>query len=237
METSAERLIMQDNKDISCMFSSIARKYDLANDIMSIGLHRYWKRKLVKTVLIADGYEVYDFCSGTGDVALLLSRKYGDRINLNCVDFSNRMLGLAELKIGSKKANYINCNITGLPLNDQSADVLVVSFGLRNINDLDGAITEIYRVLKYGAKVYILEFINIKPSLFNWSLRFYINKISPILGRLVTGIKEAFRYLPYSIKKYPDLETMSGKLINAGFKRVDNLRLFPGIVSIQIAIK
>jgi len=237
METSVEQLIKQDKEDISNMFNRVAQKYDLANDVMSLGLHRYWKRRLVNTIFIADGYEVYDFCSGTGDIAFLLSKKFGDCISLNCVDFSNHMLELGKFKVGSGTANYIYSDVTTLPLRDQSADVLIVSFGLRNINDLDGTIAEIYRILKDGAKVYILEFINIKPSLFNWPLRFYINKITPFLGRLVTGLRESYKYLPYSIKKYPNLEEVSDKLIYAGFKNVDYLRLFPGNVSIQIATK
>ncbi|MCL5985285.1 MAG: ubiquinone/menaquinone biosynthesis methyltransferase [Actinobacteria bacterium] len=237
MEISAEQLIKQDKEDISNMFNGVARRYDLANDVMSLGLHRYWKRRLVNTIFIADGYDVYDFCSGTGDIALLLSKKYDDQISLNCIDFSNQMLELAKFKVGSDTANYIYSDVTNLPFKDESADVLIVSFGLRNINDLDGAIAEIYRILKNGAKAYILEFMNIRPSVFNWPLRFYINKISPLLGRLVTGLKESYKYLPYSIEKYPNLEEVSDKLINAGFKKIDCLRLFPGNVSIQIAIK
>lgn len=237
MEISVRELIKQDKEDISSMFNGIAQRYDLANDVISLGLHRYWKRRLVNTIFIVDGYEVYDFCSGTGDIALLLFKKFGDCISLNCVDFSNNMLELGKLKVGSGSVNYIYYDVTNLVLKDNSADVLIISFGLRNINDLDKAITEIYRILKDGAKVYILEFVNIKPSLFNWPLRFYVNKIAPFLGWLITGLRESYKYLPYSIKKYPNLREVSGKLVSAGFKNVDCIRLFPGNVSIQIATK
>jgi len=237
METSAEQLIRQDKKDISSMFNKIAKRYDLANDIMSLGLHRYWKRRLVNTFFIDDGYEVCDLCSGTGDIALLLFKKFGSHINLKCVDFSDYMLELSRSKVKAGLVEFIHSDVTDLQLKNNSIDVLIISFGLRNINNLDGVISESYRILKEGARIYILEFINMEPSMLNWHLRFYVGKIAPFLGRLVTGLRESYKYMSYSISKYPSLEEVSDKLTDAGFKQVNCIKLFPGNVSIQIASK
>ena len=222
------------------MFARIARRYDVANHLLSGGVDTWWRRRLVATVNRHHFRDVLDLATGSGDVAFALSRKLPETTRITGMDFCQPMLDEAGIKqrTGGHYANIVFQQGDGmaLPLTDASFDAVTLSFGLRNMADRHKALLEINRVLRPGGRFYLLEFSQphrwFKPIYY-----FYLNHILPVFAGLVTGDRDAYDYLNCSIEGYPDYHTMTGEILTAGFKEVSVTRMTLGIVALHAAMK
>lgn len=226
---------------VQSMFTSIAHRYDLNNTLLSMGLHHSWKRLAVDLARVNPGDCVLDLCTGTGDLALVLSDKVGSSGRVFGVDLNKRMLEVGRGKIGKiQKSNItlLSGNAENLQFGGEVFSALTVAFGIRNVTHVPGALQEMYRVLKPGGRAVCLEFS--RPvfgplrSLYN----FYSFRLLPHIGRLVardqTGV---YDYLPASIRAFPDQESFRDLFLKAGFSEVTYRNLSGGIVAIHVALK
>lgn len=220
------------------VFDSVAPKYDLMNDLMSLGLHRAWK---AYTVLVADVHEgdsVLDIAGGTGDLALAFAKKAGASGRVVHTDINEAMLrtGRERLLDAGVALPTLVCDAEKLPFASDSFDVVSVAFGLRNMTHKDAALAEMNRVLKPGGKLLVLEFSKVaKPleKLYDW----YSFKVLPGLGKLVAGDDASYRYLAESIRMHPGQEALKALMKQSGFGHVDYHNLSGGVVALHVGIK
>ena len=214
---------------IRATFEGVARRYDLMNDLMSLGIHRGWKDRLVRDADPRPGEIAVDLAGGTGDVAFRLARR-GAAVTV--VDPSAAMMAVGKDRPGGDAIAWIEAEAEKLPLADASADLVTIAFGIRNVTRLDAALAEIHRVLKPGGRVFCLEFS--RPR---WWLRPFYEAWSrtaiPVLGTVVSGRTEAYRYLIESIGRFPDQPSFAGHLRAAGFDEVAWEDLSFGIAAIH----
>ena len=219
------------------VFDSVAPKYDVMNDLMSMGLHRVWKAYTVMVADVKPGQYVLDIAGGTGDLALAFARKVGG----GCVvhtDINEAMLreGRNRLLDSGMVVPTMVCDAEHLPFADASFDLVSVAFGLRNMTHKDRALQEMNRVLKPGGKLLVLEFSRIaKPleKVYDW----YSFKVLPRLGKLVAGDDASYRYLAESIRMHPSQEELKALMHKGGFGHVDYHNLTGGVVALHVAIK
>ena len=221
------------------VFSNISDKYDLMNDLMSLGSHRIWKKKLVDIMNIQKNNKIVDVGSGTGDLVKLILN-YKKDIKIYSVDLNKKMLkknkeNFNKLKI--KNIHFINANAENLPFENNYFDKYVISFCLRNITYINKALLEAHRILKPGGIFYCLEFSMPTSNMLNFFYSKYKEKIIPYIGDKITNNKTAYRYLEESISQFPHQEILSNKINFSGFKNVKYESLFGGIVSIHIGYK
>jgi len=207
------------------VFESVASKYDLMNDLMSLGVHRAWKRDFVANSGVRLGHKVLDLAGGTGDIAALMSKRVG----------KNGRVVLSDRGI-SGNVSYALSNAEKLPFDDGEFDAVTIAFGLRNVTDKDAALREMYRVLRPGGKALILEFSQVQTELLKKVYDGYSFGILPVLGKLVTGDEESYRYLAESIRQHPPQEELAEMMRNAGFAKVRFRNLTGGIVAIHSGI-
>ena len=223
------------------VFSSVAAKYDLMNDLMSFGMHRCWKRYFVGRSAIHSGDNVCDLATGSGDIALLIAKKLADTGKLTISDINPDMLVLGKDKLLNagffKNIDSTIANAEQLPFEDNSFDVVTIAFGLRNVADKKKALSEMLRVIKPGGKVMVMEFS--QPQL--ESIEFLYNKFSfniiPLLGKKFAGDAESYRYLVESIRRHPNQEILKSWFYEAGFDGCDVTNLAQGIVAIHKGVK
>ena len=211
------------SEQVQQMFASIASRYDCANDVLSFGIHRLWRQKAIRLAKIPQGAKVLDLCCGTGDFAFALASMLGESSEVIAMDFVPQMLELAEKK---KRAHPAHRNIhfsqgdaMNISLASDSVDAVTIGFGIRNVDDPAICLQEIKRVLSSDGTACILEFGQVKwpgfAPLFNW----YSDRIMPILGGLVTGNRDAYRYLPETSRQFPSgtrfLEIMESSGLNS----------------------
>ncbi len=221
------------------VFSSVAERYDLMNDLMSGGLHRLWKRCAVELSGVRAGHQVLDLAGGSGDMTALLARRVAPEGRLVLVDLNAAMLerGRDRLIDQGLVANidFLRANAERLPFAKQSFDVVCIAFGLRNVADQSAALGEMRRVLRPGGRVVILEFSQLAVSS-PWLTRLYdaySMRVLPALGQLVVGDGDSYRYLAESIRTHPDQETLLERMREAGFVDCDYHNLSAGIVAIH----
>jgi demethylmenaquinone methyltransferase/2-methoxy-6-polyprenyl-1,4-benzoquinol methylase len=215
------------------MFGRIAPRYDLANHLLSYNLDRLWRRRTVRRVrgiLDRPGARVLDICCGTGDLALAL-RKAG-RAHILASDFCHPMLEAAARKLPG--GLLFESDALRLPVRDASLDLVTVAFGFRNLTDYDAGLREMRRVLRPGGMAAILEFSQPRNLLFAAVYGFYSRRILPRLGGLITGAPDAYRYLPESIRKFPDAPALADAMRRAGFARVSFEYLTGGSVALHL---
>jgi demethylmenaquinone methyltransferase/2-methoxy-6-polyprenyl-1,4-benzoquinol methylase len=222
------------------VFSSVAGKYDLMNDLMSLGVHRLWKRYLVGTSGVARGDRVLDLAGGTGDIAALLhERVVADGADGEVVvgDINAAMLGVGRDRLTDRGLvrglRWVQLNAEALPFPDASFDLVTIAFGLRNVTDKPAALREIRRVLKVGGRALVLEFSQVKPEWFRPIYDFHSFKVLPALGQLFAKDSASYQYLAESIRKHPDQETLQAMMAEAGFARCSHRNLSGGIVAIH----
>lgn len=225
-------------KHVRGVFDSVAPKYDLMNDLMSMGMHRAWKAFTVLTADIREGFKVLDIAGGTGDLALAFSKKVGKTGRVVHTDINEAMLrtGRNRLIDAGVSLPTMVCDAEKLPFPDQYFDVVSVAFGLRNMTHKDVALTEMNRVLKPGGKLLVLEFSKVAPPLekiYDW----YSFKILPKLGQLVAGDDASYRYLAESIRMHPGQEELKTLMKHSGFGHVDYHNLTGGLVALHVGIK
>jgi demethylmenaquinone methyltransferase/2-methoxy-6-polyprenyl-1,4-benzoquinol methylase len=220
------------------VFSSVARRYDLMNDLMSGGLHRAWKEALVTAVNPPRGpqaFAVLDLAGGTGDVALRIARTGGSGTHVIVADISAEMLAVGRKRAEAARANvtFLLANAEALPLPDKTFDVVTIAFGIRNVPRIETALSEAYRVLKTGGRFLCLEFSSVDIPALDALYNVYSFNVIPALGHAVTGDAEAYRYLVESIRRFPRPERFAGMMSDTGFRRVTFTRLTGGVVALH----
>jgi demethylmenaquinone methyltransferase/2-methoxy-6-polyprenyl-1,4-benzoquinol methylase len=220
------------------VFDSVAPRYDLMNDLMSMGLHRAWKAFTVLAADVRPGQRVLDIAGGTGDLARAFARKVGSEGLVVHTDINASMLrvGRDRLLDAGVVLPTVVCDAEKLPFASESFDRVSVGFGLRNMTHKDLAIAEMHRVLRPGGKLLVLEFSKVAPPLekaYDW----YSFSILPRLGRLVARDEASYRYLAESIRMHPGQEELKGMMKRGGFGHVDYHNLTAGVAALHVAIK
>lgn len=222
------------------VFDSVATRYDVMNDLMSAGLHRLWKRFTVDQAAVRPGQTVLDLAGGTGDLAVKFARQVGADGHVVLADINASMLeqGRRRLVDAGVAGNFSIAQVDAenLPFDDGTFDCITIAFGLRNVTDKEAAIASMYRVLKPGGKMLILEFSKpvaaIKPA-----YDLYSFKVLPLVGKLVAKDEESYQYLAESIRMHPDQETLLGMIKTAGFERTRYHNLAAGIVALHVGYR
>ena len=220
------------------VFSSVSSRYDLMNDLMSFGIHRYWKRLCVHLARLQPGSRVLDVASGTGDLAALLNRSGCEVVSC---DINEAMLRSGRDKLADRglisDVHYVRADAERLPFTDNSFDCATLAFGLRNMTDKPAALRAIRAGLKYGGQVLVLEFSRVTSDLLRRVYDSYSFHAIPAMGKLVLQDPDSYRYLVESIRMHPDQDSLKTMLQEAGFSRVDYLNLSGGIVALHQGYK
>ncbi|MCU0934777.1 MAG: bifunctional demethylmenaquinone methyltransferase/2-methoxy-6-polyprenyl-1,4-benzoquinol methylase UbiE [Gammaproteobacteria bacterium] len=231
--------VPEEEKDrrVGQVFDSVASRYDLMNDLMSLGLHRLWKRYAIGVSGVREGQQVLDLAGGTGDLAALLAARVGASGSVVVVDINRSMLEVGRERLDDRglvgNLRYAQANAERLPFAADRFDCVTMAFGLRNVTHKDAALASILRVLKPGGKLLVLEFSQVTVGALKPLYDFYSFRGLPLLGRLVAGDSDSYRYLAESIRMHPDQETLKGMMQSAGFVRCDYLNLTGGVVALH----
>jgi len=225
-------------KKVAGVFTSVAGKYDLMNDLMSVGLHRIWKRFAVCLANVHEGQRVLDIAGGSGDLSRLFLDKVGKDGQVILTDINNAMLrvGRDRLLDEGKPTPTAQCDAEKLPFPDNQFDVVSIAFGLRNVTHKDVALREMRRVLKPGGRLIVLEFSKIaKPLEKIYDL--YSFKVLPKMGELIAKDADSYRYLAESIRMHPGQEELKRMMIDAGLERVEYFNMTGGVVAVHRGYK
>jgi len=222
------------------VFDSVATNYDLMNDLMSMGVHRLWKRFMLSQTGLKMGMKALDVAGGTGDIAALLREQVGESGLVVMTDINPSMLkeGRSRLLDKGKLKNIqvVQCDAEQLPFDDDHFDCVTIAFGLRNVTVKENALKSMFRVLKPGGKLLILEFS--KPNeMLSPAYDIYSFNILPALGEWVANDRESYQYLAESIRVHPDQEKLEQMILSAGFDRAEYRNLTGGIVALHIGYK
>lgn len=222
------------------VFDSVATNYDLMNDLMSMGVHRLWKRFMLSQTGLKMGMKALDVAGGTGDIAALLREQVGESGLVVMTDINPSMLkeGRSRLLDRGKLKNIqvIQCDAEQLPFDDDHFDCVTIAFGLRNVTVKENALKSMFRVLKPGGKLLILEFS--KPNeMLSPAYDIYSFNILPALGEWVANDRESYQYLAESIRVHPNQEKLEQMILSAGFERAEYRNLTGGIVALHIGYK
>jgi demethylmenaquinone methyltransferase/2-methoxy-6-polyprenyl-1,4-benzoquinol methylase len=220
------------------VFHSVARRYDLMNDLMSGGLHRAWKAALVTAVNPPKGgtpFALLDLAGGTGDVAFRVVDAGGPGTHVTVADINADMLQVGRERAAklARDIEFIEANAEALPFPDRSFDAVTIAFGIRNVPRIDVALGEIYRVLRIGGRFLCLEFSSVDVPGLDRLYELYSFNVIPAVGRAVTGDAEAYRYLVESIRKFPRPEKFAGMIRAAGFRRASFESMTGGVVALH----
>jgi demethylmenaquinone methyltransferase / 2-methoxy-6-polyprenyl-1,4-benzoquinol methylase len=223
------------------VFDSVAPRYDLMNDVMSMGLHRWWKRFTISQTGLKPGHKALDVAAGSGDLAIGLARRVGAPGRVLVTDINRRMLevGRDRLLDAGLAGNvaYLQADAESLPFSDRAFHCVTIGFGLRNVTDKDKALAEMYRVLKPGGRLLVLEFS--KPVLRPLEPLYdaYSFQVLPRLGRLLARDAASYRYLAESIRRHPDQATLQRMMERRGFERCRYHNLSAGIVALHVGFR
>lgn len=220
---------------VKSVFSSVARNYDVMNDLMSLGVHRLWKDALMDWLAPQPHHSLMDLAGGTGDVALRFLKRGGGHVTI--VDINEDMLAAGQarsvMKPYADKLEWVVGNAEKLPLADNSVDRATIAFGLRNVTNRDVALAEIYRVLKPGGRFCCLEFSKVENKLFSKIYDEWSFKILPQMGQIVAKDRDSYQYLVESIRQFPDQYRLADMMTDAGFEQVRFRNLSGGIAAIH----
>jgi len=228
-------------KRVRSVFASVAGKYDLMNDLMSFGIHRLWKHFTLSLTGLRPGQQALDVAGGTGDLAVGLLRQVGKEGRVVLSDINPSMLERGRdrlLDLGFVgNVEFLVADAERLPFADDSFDCVTIGFGLRNVTDKSAALASMHRVLKPGGQLLVLEFSTptapgLKPIYDAYSFN-----VLPLLGRMVAGDADSYRYLAESIRRFPDQETLLGMFRSAGFQQARYHNLSGGIVAVHRGYK
>ncbi len=229
--------VEEKQKKVADVFHSVANKYDVMNDLMSMGAHRLWKMFTLNQAGARPGMRVLDLAGGTGDLAMKFSTQVGSGGEVVLADINSSMLEEGRRRLIDKgivgNVRYAQVNAECLPFGDDSFDIVTIAFGLRNVTDKDAALRSMRRVLKPGGKLLVLEFSRPISHIFNRIYDLYSFTALPLMGKLIAGDAESYRYLAESIRMHPDQETLKGMMEAAGFERCDYHNLTGGVVALH----
>lgn len=223
---------------VAQVFHSVAKNYDLMNDVMSGGLHRLWKHFTINTAYVPAGGKVLDIAGGTGDLSRGWAKKVGRDGEVWLTDINSSMLGVGRDRLLNEGLvlPVAVCDAEKLPFPDDYFDLVSVSFGLRNMTHKDAALKEMHRVLKPGGTLLVLEFSKVaKPLAPAYDL--YSFKLLPLMGKLIAKDADSYQYLAESIRMHPDQETLKQMMLDAGFDSVDYHNMSAGIVALHKGVK
>jgi demethylmenaquinone methyltransferase / 2-methoxy-6-polyprenyl-1,4-benzoquinol methylase len=225
-------------KRVRGVFSSVANKYDLMNDVMSAGLHRVWKAFTLQVAGARTGEKVLDIAGGTGDLASSFRKAVGPTGEVWLTDINNAMLtrGRDRLLDEGRLGPVAQCDAEKLPFPNNYFDIVTVAFGLRNMTHKDQALAEMRRVLRPGGRLLVLEFSKVWAPL-SPAYDFYSFRVLPWLGQKIVNDPDSYRYLAESIRMHPDQDTLKGMMEHAGLSRVDYYNLTAGVVALHRGYK
>ena len=221
-------------KKVGEVFHSVAQQYDVMNDLMSLGMHRLWKRFAVQVSGVKTGDRVLDIAGGSGDLTRLFSKAVGTQGEVVLTDINASMLEVGRNRLLDEGivVPALQCDAEKLPFTDASFDCVIVAFGLRNMTHKDLALAEMQRVLKVGGRLLVLEFSQVwKPLQPVYDA--YSFKLIPLIGKLVAKDADSYQYLAESIRMHPDQETLKQMMQSAGFAKVEYYNLAAGVVALH----
>ena len=230
-ETVAEE---EKARRVAGVFDSVASRYDLMNDLMSGGMHRLWKRFTIEQSGVRPGQKVLDIAGGTGDLARAFQERVGPAGTVLLTDINAAMLarGRDRMLDEGRVIEAVRCDAERLPFPDRTFDCVSVAFGLRNMTHKDRALAEMFRVLRPGGRLLVLEFSKVWSPL-DPLYRLYTMQLLPAMGKVVANDSASYRYLAESIAKHPDQETLKQMMADAGFERVEYFNLSAGVVALH----
>ncbi|MGB5736565.1 MAG: bifunctional demethylmenaquinone methyltransferase/2-methoxy-6-polyprenyl-1,4-benzoquinol methylase UbiE [Thiohalocapsa sp.] len=226
---------------VRAVFDSVATRYDIMNDLMSMGIHRLWKRRAVEMAGVRRGQRVLDLAAGTGDLAEKFSKIVGPDGEVVMSDINEAMLGQGRSRLVDAgvvgNLDYAIANAEALPFGNDYFDCVTIGFGLRNVTNKQFALSEMFRVLRPGGRALVLEFSHpvIAPLARAYDL--YSFSLLPVMGKLVAGDADSYRYLAESIRMHPDQETLLSMMEQAGLERCSFVNLTGGVVAIHRGYK
>ncbi len=226
---------------VADVFDSVASKYDLMNDLMSVGAHRIWKRMVAADTGLKEGQSALDVAGGTGDIALLMADRVGKSGRVVVYDINGEMLKYGREKCVDRghvnDIQFIQGNAEDISFEENTFDVATVGFGIRNVTHLEKALTEMKRVVRPGGRVICLEFSHPENSLFRSIYNAYSINVLPNVGEMVTGDRNAYVYLHESIRKFPKQKELKAIMESIGFFRVRYYNILNGIAAVHIGYK
>ncbi len=239
-EWFGERHVSPDEKTglVRGVFDSVADKYDIMNDLMSGGLHRLWKDRLIRMIRPKEGLSYLDVAGGTGDIAFRI-KKAAPKSGITVFDLNPHMLSVGQDRAadrGHLDLEWVTGNAESLPFPDASFDVYTIAFGLRNVTRIDTALAEAARVLKPGGRFFCLEFSPVQQPLLNKVYDLYSFHVIPKIGRMVAGDADSYKYLVESIRKFPNPKNLARRMSDAGMVNARFSTLSGGIVAIHQGI-
>jgi len=228
-------------KRVRGVFDSVAGNYDLMNDLMSMGVHRLWKRFAVELAGVRSGQKILDLASGTGDLAARFSALVGPDGLVVMSDINAAMLNEGRSRMVDDghigNIQYSQINAEQIPFPDNTFDCITIGFGLRNVTDKQAALNSMYRALKPGGRLLVLEFSHPTTRPLQSVYDLYSFKLLPLMGKLVAKDEESYRYLAESIRMHPDQESLKEMFVSAGFEDCDYHNLTGGIVAVHRGFK
>ncbi|XOZ33058.1 bifunctional demethylmenaquinone methyltransferase/2-methoxy-6-polyprenyl-1,4-benzoquinol methylase UbiE [Halomonadaceae bacterium KBTZ08] len=228
-------------KHVGQVFSSVASRYDLMNDLMSMGIHRLWKRFTIELSSVRPGHRILDIAGGTGDLTMQFADRVGAEGEVVLADINQEMLEVGRERLIDRgyagRVDYVQANAEYLPFPDNTFNVVSIAFGLRNVTDKDLALREMTRVLRPGGKLLILEFSKPVNPLLNRAYDAYSFTALPLMGRLVAGDSESYQYLAESIRMHPDQDTLKGMMESAGLVQCKYHNMTGGVVALHAGVK
>ena len=226
---------------VANVFNSVAKKYDVMNDVMSFGIHRLWKRYTIDCSGVRAGMKVLDIAGGTGDLTEQFSRRVGPKGEVVLADINQAMLDVGRDKLRNRgivaNVDYVQANAEELPFANDTFDIITIAFGLRNVTDKQKALESMFRVLKPGGRLLVLEFSKPVQPMLSQAYDFYSFNVLPKMGQLIAGDADSYQYLAESIRMHPDQETLKGMMEQAGYENVTYDNLTGGIVALHRGFK
>ena len=225
--------IQDKSKLVNSVFTQVYKKYDLMNDIMSFGIHRIWKEKLIDWMNPQPNSKLIDVASGTGDIAKLFLKRTNYSNRVTCVEPNLEMLEQGKIKLKpSKIINWINANAEKIPVKDNTFDYYTISYGIRNVTNINIALKEAFRVLKPGGRFMCLEFSKIDNEILSYIYKQY-SKTIPLIGKLIVGSDKPYKYLVESIERFYDQKQLLKMMHKNGFSNIEFRNVSNGISAIH----
>lgn len=222
-------------------FNSIATRYDFMNSLLSLGFHHLWKRWAIRACGLKTGDRVMDVCGGTGDLSRLAAKAVGPQGRIFLYDINRAMIEAGRPKMNqaplASRVCYIQGDAERISCRPGCMDAALVGFGIRNLTRMERGLEEMFRILKPGGKIMVLEFSMPTSAVFRWLYNFYSFRLMPLMGKIFAGTEKAYLYLPESIRRFPPPKELSRLLREIGFTRVAYCRMTNGIAVIYTGLK